>query len=220
MLDRSLRPLKSAALAPVADRLAGAVPPMAITGFGLVIGLGAAALAAAGWWFPALVAWLANRVLDGLDGEVARVGGSVTDRGGYLDLAADATVYAAIPLGVAAGIDHPSAWVVAAALLAAFYVNIVTVTVLSAIWEKREAGAAARGEQTSVALPIGLIEGSETIVGFALLLALPDVAIWTMLVLASAVAVTAVCRTAAVWPHLGSDPADTVRRSPATVEAR
>ncbi len=218
MLDRSLRPLKTAALAPAAGPVSAVVSPTAITGLGLAVGLAAAGLAAAGWWIPALVAWIVNRLLDGLDGEVARATGSATDRGGYLDLTADAIVYAAVPLGVAAGLGQPSAWVAAGFLLAAFYVNIVTVILLSAIWEKRAAGAVARAEQTSVALPAGLIEGSETVVLFALLLAVPDLAVWTMAAMAAAVAITALSRVATASPLLGSTSPDQDRWS--TAEAR
>lgn len=204
MLDRSLRPLKTAALAPAAGSLAAAVSPTVITGLGLAVGLTAAGLAATGWWIPALMAWIANRVLDGLDGEVARAAGMATDRGGYLDLTADTIVYAAIPLGVAAGLGRPSAWVAAGFLLATFHVNIVTVLLLSAIWEKRVVGAGTGAEQTSVTLPVGLIEGAETVVLFTLLLAVPDLAVWTMAAMAIAVAVTALCRVATAVPHLGS----------------
>ena len=207
MLDRSLRPRKTTVLAPVTARLRS-VPALALTGIGLVVGLGAAVLAALGLWLPALLAWLANRAIDGIDGEVARASGTASDRGGYLDLAADATVYAAIPLGVATGIGTGGAWTAAAVLLGAFYVNIVTVTTLAAIQEKRAAGAAARGEPTSITLPVGLIEGTETIILFALILAAPSFAVWSMALMAAAVAVTAVGRVASAWPTLAADPAD------------
>lgn len=224
MLDRSLRPLKSAALAPATARLA-AVPPVTITALGLVIGLGSAALAAIGWWLPALVAWLINRVLDGLDGELARTTGRATDRGGYLDLVADATVYAAVPIGVAAGVGSSAAWVAAAFLLGAFYVNIVTVTMLAAIREKQAAGASARGEQTSVTLPDGLIEGTETIVLFAAILAVPAVAVWLMGFMAAAVLLTAGLRVQASWSSIdgasapASEPSPTPDRSSTGWEA-
>lgn len=205
MLDRSLRPLKSAALAPATARFA-AVRPTTVTLLGLVVGLAAAGLAAAGWWLPALLAWLTNRLLDGLDGELARTTGTATDRGGYLDLVADATVYAAIPIGVAAGVGSSAAWTAAAVLLGAFYVNIVTVTMLAAIREKRSAGASARGEQTSVTMPDGLIEGTETIVLLAAILAVPALAVWLMGFMAAAVLLTAGLRVRAAWGALPGAP--------------
>ncbi len=41
---------------------------------------------------------------------------------------------------------------------------------LAAILEKRSAGAKSRGELTTIAMPSGLIEGTETIVFFSLFL--------------------------------------------------
>ena len=201
VLDQHLRPLKTAALAPAASRL-GQMAPITVTAAGLAVGLAAAGLAAAGWWLAALVAWLLNRLLDGLDGELARATKQATDRGGYLDLVADATVYAAIPLGVAAGVGGGGAWTAAAFVLGAFYVNIVTVTLLAAIYEKRAVGAATRGEQTSVTLPAGLIEGTETVIFLAAILALPSLAVWLMGFLAAAVLLTAILRVARALPTL------------------
>ncbi len=207
MLDRRLRPAKARILAPATDRLA-TTPPLTLTGIGLVVGLGAAALAAAGWWLPALVAWLANRLADGLDGEVARRQGTTTDRGGYLDLVADTVVYAAVPLGVAAGLGTTGAWTVATILLATFYVNIATLTLLAAVLEKRGLGAATRGETTTTTLPDGLIEGFETAALFAVMLALPTLAVATMATMAALVALTAVGRVRAAWPLLDDGPSE------------
>ena len=217
MLDRRLRSTKTRLLASTADRLVG-VAPQTLTGVGLAVGLGAAGLAAIGWWGPALVAWGANRTLDGLDGEVARRAGRQTDVGGYLDLVADATVYAAIPLGVAAGIGTGGAWVAAAALLATFYVNIVSLTLLSALLEKRGTGAATTGEATATTLPPGLIEGAETVLLFALLLAVPGWAVTTMAVMAVLVAATAVGRIRSAQALLADQPASDPAR-PLGIEA-
>ncbi|MGF1595512.1 MAG: CDP-alcohol phosphatidyltransferase family protein [Acidimicrobiales bacterium] len=204
MFDRALREPKARLLAPVAQRLT-AVPATAVTMAGLALGLGAAALAAAGWYAAAVAAWLANRLADGLDGEVARHRGATSDRGGYVDLVADATVYAAVPIGFAVGRDDGVVWVATAVLLATFYVNIVTVTMLSAVLEKRAAGAAARGEPTTVTLPSGLVEGTETIVFVTVLLAVPALAVWWLGLMAVAVAVTAVARTVGAWRRLAPD---------------
>ncbi len=161
MFDDSLRPAAHRALAPVRRPL-GAVPPWVLTVTGLVVGLAAAGAAASGWWGPALVGWWANRVLDGLDGEIARAQGRASRLGGLLDLSADVAVYAALPLGVATGIDTIEAWQAAAALLAACYLNITTVTVLG--------GFAQDSDVDRVALPVGLVEGGETIVLYSLVL--------------------------------------------------
>ena len=66
----------------------------------------------------ALGLWLVNRLLDGLDGTLARRSGRQSERGAYADILADVIVYAAIPLGIAAGQDDRAAWIAAGALLA------------------------------------------------------------------------------------------------------
>jgi len=186
VVDRVLRPVKARLLAPLSALLAerlgrhGALP---ITLAGLVVGL-AAALAAALAAFPAALAlWLLNRLLDGLDGEVARHLDRADDRGGYLDLLSDLVVYAAVPLGAAAGVTatfggevitaSPWVWPLTALLLAAFYVNLGSYAVLAALLEKRGRGALARGDTTSMVIPAGLVEGTETVLLVAAMLAFP-----------------------------------------------
>lgn len=174
MLDAVVRPLKDAVLAPLAVA-AARVPPLVITVAALACGLGAAAAAAAGAFRAGLLLWIANRVLDGLDGTVARRAGSQSDAGGYLDIVADFIVYAAVPLGIATGLAAAGTevWAVTAFLLASFYVNAATWLYLSALLEKRRAGARATHEQTSVTMPDGLIAGTETALFFGLFLLLP-----------------------------------------------
>ncbi len=187
MIDRVLRPLKTRLLAPVARPLER-TPPGAITAAGLVVGLAAAAAAAAGRFDIALAAWLANRLLDGLDGDVARRAGRASARGAYLDLMADLLVYVAVPLGLAAGaasaglVAPAAAWGAAAFAAAAFYVNLGSLAFLSAALaaEPEAAGARADGSAPGIHLPAGLIEGAETIVLFAIALALPALATWTL----------------------------------------
>ena len=210
VVDRLLRPAKARALRPVSVALSarlGPAAPTTLTAVGLLAGVAAALAAAFGSFAPALGLWLLNRLLDGLDGEVARIAGSADDRGGYLDLVADRVVYAALPLGAAAGVggafgspvlvDSPWTWPLAAALLASYYVNAATVDVLAALLEKRGEGAAAHGDATSLRMPSGLVEGTETVVLMSLMLAFPaHVPLWLGLT-AALVALTAAQRS--VW---------------------
>lgn len=194
MLDRRARPLAAHVLRPLVRGPLGRLSPLTITGIGLTVGLGAALAAATGWWLVALGLWLANRLLDGVDGELARHNGSQSDRGGYLDICADITVYGALVLGIAVGHDHRTVWILAAVLLASFYLNTITWAALSALLEKRSAGAASTGEATSVTMPVGLVEGTETIVFVTVMLAAPGLIEWTMAVMAVAVTAGAVHR--------------------------
>ena len=194
MIDHVLRPAKDAVLRPLVAVVPAGVPPLAITACAAVAGLGAAGAAAGGWVLAALALWLGSRVLDGMDGALARRDDTASDLGGYLDFLLDVVVYTAIPLGVAINVGGEGIWAATALLLGAFYVNAVSWTYLSALLERRGRGASARGEQTAVTMPRGLIEGAETILLFALILAVPDWAIVIVPVMAALVAVSAAQR--------------------------
>lgn len=173
MFDVFLRALKDRLLDPLARWLGPGVPPNAVTLLAFLAGLGAGA---AGWrraYTLALVLWALNRLLDGLDGTLARVHGRQTDFGGYLDILLDFAVYTAVPTGLALG--RPTAPVLAAcaALLGSFFVNAASWMYLAAVLERRGAGAAARGERTTVTMPPGLVAGAETVVLYTLFLAVP-----------------------------------------------
>ena len=204
MLDLRLRPLKEHFLEPVAARLAPRVSANTLTGVALVVTLGAAVLAAAGQPMAAVVAWLLGRLLDGLDGPVARHRGAASDFGGYLDMLADTIGYAAVPIGVAAGIDERSAWIAVSVLLGAFFINTISWSYLSAVLEKRGAGASATGEMTTITMPPALVEGTETIVIFSLFIAFPQWSAGLFVAMAAMVAVNIVQRLAWARQNLSS----------------
>jgi phosphatidylglycerophosphate synthase len=145
--------------------------------------------------------WLSGRIADGLDGLVAREHHRSTDAGGLVDFVADAIVYAAIPLGLALGIDDRTTWIATSVLLASFYVNAVSMGYVAALIEKRSADTPTRVRSTSAVLPRGLIEGTETIVFFTIALALPDAAATIWWIMAGAVLVTALERVR--WAERG-----------------
>ena len=168
-------------------------PPNTITLGALFVGLAAAGAAWAHWYRAALCLWLLNRLLDGLDGLTAREHGRQTDFGGYLDIMADFTVYAALPIGLYLGVPRSENALSLLALFAAFYLNAASWMYLSAILEKRGAGAQATGEATTVTLPSALIGGTETIVFYSLFLIWPDFLAEMFAVMAGLVAVS-VCQ--------------------------
>ena len=170
-----------------------------VTGLGFAATAGAAGLAWAGLSLAAVVAWLVGRALDGLDGAVARATGRASDRGGYLDMVLDTVGYALVPFGVALWLDTRVGWIALAVMLSCFYVNAISWSYLSALLEKRSAGAASQGELTSVTMPPALVEGAETIVVFTVFLALPRDAPQVFSLMAAAVAVGVVQRLA--WAH-------------------
>ncbi|MFT5978624.1 MAG: phosphatidylglycerophosphate synthase [Ilumatobacter sp.] len=203
MLDLRLRSTKERLLAPVAARCPRSLSAAAVSFVSLACCVGAGVAAWRGAVILSVILWLAGRVLDGLDGAIARANGSASDFGGYVDLLFDTIGYAAVPLGIAFGVDQPGTWQVIAVLLGSFYVNSVSWLMLSALLEKR--GERAGGEQTSVTMPTGLIEGTETIVLFSIALALPQHADVTFAMMAGGVAIGVLQRAIAARRLLRND---------------
>jgi phosphatidylglycerophosphate synthase len=164
VIDRYIYPLQARLLQPAAQALAGrGVPANAVSAIGFVIGLAALPLLALRHYELALLAILANRLLDGLDGAIARCS-QPTDRGAFIDIAFDFLFYAAVPLGFA--IADPAANAVpAAVLLFGFMGTASSFLSFSAV--------AARKGLTADPYPTkgiyylgGLTEGAETIAVF------------------------------------------------------
>jgi phosphatidylglycerophosphate synthase len=173
MFDHLLRGLKDRLLAPLAAAVRG-VPPNVLSLLALLVGLAAAVAAQTGSWNAGLALWIGNRVLDGLDGSVARLAGRQTDFGGYLDIVLDFVVYAAVPVGLALGAGGRDVLLAALVLLATFFVNAASWMYLAAVLEKRASGAAVTGELTTVTMPPGLVAGFETVVFFSLFYLFPQ----------------------------------------------
>jgi phosphatidylserine synthase len=173
MFDELIRLHKERWLGPLAGAMATWCPPLVITLLALVVGLGSALAASRAVWTLALLLWLANRLLDGLDGVVARVSGRQSELGGYLDILCDFVVYGAMPVAIALALDTRAVWLASTVLLMSWFVNAASWMYLAAVLEKRGAGAASRGELTSVTMPRGLVAGTETVLFFTLFLLLP-----------------------------------------------
>lgn len=142
-----------------------------VTLIGLGFGLTAAALVWAGWsGLGVALILLAGRLADGLDGAVARAHGK-TDFGGYLDIVCDFIFYAAVPLAFV--LRDPGANGVAGAfLLFSFYVNAATFLGYAILAEKQGLTTRSRGEK-SLYFTAGLMEGTETILCFLVLVIWP-----------------------------------------------
>ncbi len=171
MLDQYARLPKKYLYEPISRRWK--VSPNLVSGAGFAAGMSAAALAALGFYVAAFALWVLNRLLDGLDGEIARAQNSQSDFGGYLDIVLDFTVYAAIPIGLVFSRPGPTLWLLLAVLLGSFFVNAASLMYLAAILEKRDRGAEHNREKTSVTMPPGLIEGAETVIFYSLFLLYP-----------------------------------------------
>lgn len=163
MFDARLRPLIDPPLNHVGQGLAKrGVTANLLTLFGLVLGLGAAVaigLSAVEWALGLIVL---NRLLDGLDGAVARARGP-TELGGYLDILADFVFYVSIPL--AFGLRDGSDTIAALVLVACFALTGISFLAFAAIAAQRGDRTNAHGTK-SFFYSTGLAEGGETIVVF------------------------------------------------------
>jgi phosphatidylglycerophosphate synthase len=187
MLDTRMRAMLRPVLAAAGTRLAAAgVPPDALTAAGWAAGAGACAATALHAWPAALGLWLANRLLDGLDGPAARAAGRATEAGAFLDIVADFSVYAGIILGLAIAV--PGARLACVALLTAYYISGTAFLALSSLAERRRQHL---GDERSLRFIGGLAEGTETVIVYALLFLLPRDATAIAWAFAAAVAVTA-----------------------------
>ncbi len=164
MFDARLRPLIDPPLNAAARRLAAlGAGADALTFAGFLCGLAAAAAIVAGWLALATLLVAANRLLDGLDGAVARLRGP-TDRGGFLDITLDFAFYGVIPLAFA--VADPAANALAAAtVLAAFYLNGSAFLAFAAVAGTRGLATEAQGRK-SIYYLAGIAEGGETVAVF------------------------------------------------------
>ena len=173
VFDAFLRGLKDWLLRPIARVVGTRIHPNVITISAWLVGLLAAVAAGRSDFHSALGLWLANRVLDGFDGTLSRVTGTQTDFGGYLDIVLDFSVYAMVVVGLVIGNHTWPTTGAGSVLIATFYVNAASWMYLAAILEKRESGATATGEDTTVTMPPGFIAGTETFVFYVLFLLFP-----------------------------------------------
>lgn len=166
MFDRHLIPLIRRPLAALAAPLCRAgvsANQISLTGF--AIGMLALPLLAFGLYQLALVAILLNRLLDGLDGAVARQT-AITDCGGFLDITLDFIFYAAVVLGFA--LSAPANALPAATLLFAFMGTGSSFLAFAIMAGKRGIESPVYRHKSLYYLG-GLTEGSETITLFVLM---------------------------------------------------
>jgi phosphatidylglycerophosphate synthase len=158
---------------------------------GLAIGLTVIPLLAWDRYEVALLVILLNRLIDGLDGAIARHKGS-TAFGGYLDIMCDMGFYAAVPVGFALAQPGNALW--AALLLASFVCTAASFlgrAVLAA--QRSEPDDGARGRK-SFFHAAGIVEGTETILAFVLFCLFPTVFPWLAGIFAGLCFWTAIAR--------------------------
>jgi phosphatidylglycerophosphate synthase len=167
MFDVQLRRLVDPAL----DRIAAAVAKSglganSVTIIGATVGVSAALAIAHGQALAGLALIILNRIMDGLDGALARRNGP-SAWGGYLDSLCDFLFYVAVPVGFAYA--APANIWPALLLVASFTLTAVSFLALAAIMAGRDM---AHGEK-AFTYSTGLMEGGETIAFFIAMCLLP-----------------------------------------------
>ncbi len=172
MFDRRAQALLRPALNAAARGLVRAgISADALTWLGFAIGIAAALAIAWQAFVMGLILLLVSRLLDGLDGSVARLT-QPTDAGGFLDIALDFLFYASIPLGFAVA-DPTNNALPAAVLLASFIGTGSSFLAFAALAEKRGLTDTALPGKSFYFLG-GLTEATETIAVFAAMCIWPE----------------------------------------------
>lgn len=187
---------------PAIDGMAGrlsrrGVQADSLTWLGFAIGLSGSVLIANQHHLTALLLLALSRVLDALDGAVARQS-APTDRGGFLDITLDFIFYASVPLAFAVAAPNTNA-LAAATLLTAFMATAASFLAYAAIAANAEKRGKAVIANKSLVFLGGLAEALETYVCFALMCALPQHFAPLAYGFASVCAITAITRIYAGW---------------------
>jgi phosphatidylglycerophosphate synthase len=171
----------------------------AVTWAGFALGLAAAVCIAQGAFVAGLVLILASRLLDGLDGAVARLT-QPTDRGAFLDITLDFLFYASIPLAFAWA--DPARNALAAATLLAAFVGTGSTFLAFAVLAQRRGLTSAAYPQKGLYYLGGLTEATETLLVFAAMCVWPQAFAILAFVFSGLCGLTVLTRLWAGWQQL------------------
>lgn len=191
MFDVQLRQMVDPALGRIATVLAkNGIGANALTIFGAAVGLAAVVAMSQNSFALAIILIGANRLIDGLDGAVARINGP-TEFGGYLDTLADFLFYVSVP--VAFSLTDYGNLFPALLLVASFTLTAVSFLGFAAIAARSGQNGGAHGAKAFI-YSTGLMEGGETMVFFILFCLFPTYFPELALLFASLCIVTVVQR--------------------------
>ena len=171
MLDRTILDKTRSLLSNLAEQLLKRnITANQVTVAGFLVGMTAVPLIIFDYTYLALACIILNRLLDGVDGTLARLS-TPTDRGGFLDIVLDFIFYSAIPLAFA--IANPESNALAAAfLIYAFIGTGCSFLAFAAIAEKRKLTSTEFPDKSFYYLG-GLTEATETIIIFGVMCLFP-----------------------------------------------
>lgn len=171
MFDAKIRPLIDPALNRLGQSLARrGLTANQVTVVGAVLGVLAGVAIALQQPLAGLGLIVSSRLMDGLDGAIARAT-RPTDLGGFLDILCDYIFYIAVPVGfgLAAVGNQPYALV----LVACFTLTAVSFLGFATLAAKRGISTSDQGAK-SFFYSTGLAEGAETILAFVAMCLAPD----------------------------------------------
>jgi len=177
MLDRAAIAL----LKPVLERMArglvrAGIGADSVTLFGFALGLAAALAVARGMPLAGLALLLSSRLMDGLDGAVARLT-RPTDRGAFLDITLDFLFYASFALAFA--VADPAANALPAAVLLAAFMGTASSFLAFAVLAERRGLKSVNYPLKGLYYLGGLTEATETLTCFVLMCLWPQhFALW------------------------------------------
>ncbi len=151
-------------------------------------------------YFAAALFICVNRLMDGLDGPVARAHGGGTDLGGFLDIVTDFIFYAGVPFFFALG--RPEQALPAAFLIFSFIGSASTFLAYAVIAVKRGEETEMRGAKSFYHLG-GLAEGTETIAALLLICLFPAAFSWIAVLFGLVCWLTAFGRAREAWLTFG-----------------
>ena len=174
----------------------------AITWAGFALGLAAAACIALQQPLAGLALILVSRLMDGLDGTVARLT-APTDRGAFLDITLDFLFYASIPLAFA--LADPAANALAAAVLLAAFIGTGSSFLAFAVLAERRGLKSLAYPSKGLFYLGGLTEATETLACFVAMCLWPAAFAPLALGFAALCALTVLARLRAGWLAFSED---------------
>ena len=171
MLDsKILEQTRSSLLKLAKGLLARNITANQVTVAGFIVGMLAVPLIILDFKLLALACIILNRLLDGLDGTLARLS-TPTDRGGFLDIVLDFIFYSSIPLAFALADPQANA-LAATVLIYAFIGTGCSFLAFATIATKRQMTSTEFPDKSFYYLG-GLTEATETIIVFGLMCLFP-----------------------------------------------
>lgn len=145
--------------------------------------------------------WFINRILDGLDGTVARSTGQQSLYGGYLDIIVDFTIYSAITISITYNESYNTGiyittdsiiqlWCITAILNGIYFVNAASLFMFSAMHTQLSNELNHELTTVSMSPSTALVEGTETVLVYTAFLLAPQYILYMYVIFGIGVTVT------------------------------